>query len=124
MIKRLIPAILVLVATAVAADKKNDSKPVEKKSNGTKIIDTRDIRALSPEERKKLFGKEDGKIKNGVDVRINMKKDRQLKLKYVKEFAVKIETGGIRAGGLVSINKQWVAEGGRCSEHGFGVVRR
>ena len=125
MIKRLSASTLVIFAVVSCKQleqKSPQEKPeVSQEVNGEidytpKVINVNEIRFMPPEIRAKTLGpnwdKNESLTKfidpDGVEIKVDMSKDRNVKLDYTKQFALKVSAKNSKGYGSVSISSQWL----------------
>ena len=128
MIKRLSASALVVLT--VASCQQQQEKVAEENSNLVKkeeykprVIDVNKVRFMPPEIRSQELGEDWDKNKtlsdhidpDNVKVKVDMSKDRQVKLNYTKQFALKVAAQNSKGYGSVSISSQWLKEGEKIS---------
>ena len=134
MIKRLSASTLVILAVVSCKQlekKVSQEKPevvshveVQDKVDYTpRVINVNEVRFMPPEVRAKKLGpnwdKNESLTKfidpDGVEVKVDMSKDRNIDLKYTKEYALKVSAQNSKGYGSVSISSQWLKDGSKVT---------
>jgi len=130
MIKRLSASALVVLTVASCqqlkqeqATKEQKDVSVEKETYTPRVIDVNKVRFMPPEIRTQKLGKNWDKNEalinhidpDNVDVKVDMSKDRNVKLNYTKQFALRVDAQNSKGYGSVSISSQWLKVGEKIS---------
>ncbi|MCM8531224.1 MAG: hypothetical protein NE330_08705 [Lentisphaeraceae bacterium] len=126
MIKRLSASALVVLT--VASCKQLDEKPAtdavaEESIYKPRVIDVNKVKFMTPEQRAEKLGKGWDKNKalsdhidpDNVEVKVDMSTDREVNLKYAKQFALNVQAKNSKGYGSVSISSQWLKVGDKIS---------
>ena len=131
MIKRLSASALVVLTVASCQQLKQDKAAEEENALAQqkeevftpRVIDVNKVRFMPPEVRSQKLGKDWDKNKalvdhidpDNVDVKVDMSKDRKVKLNYTKQFALRVAAQNPKGYGSVSISSQWLKVGEKIS---------
>lgn len=131
MIKRLSASALVVLTLAACQQtaQEEPAKAVEPKAAVVKkeidytprVVNINDVKFMTPEMRDQLLGKNWEKNNaimryvnpENVEIKVDMTEDKNVNLKYVKQFALRVSAKNSKGYGSVSISSDWHNEGAK-----------